>query len=378
MSEPPVVDIEAILAPIPGDQPGGVDPRDNSSVNSPYYRIKDARGAARAEERAALEADAPIPEAWGKVVDLGVDLLSTQAKDLEVATWLTEALVRKEGFGGLRDGLTVIAKLGDGFWDHSFPLPDEDGLEAKVSAVAGLSGSGATGTLDRPIRNMPLVDTASGSYSFWVYDQAVELEKIADATRRNARISEGTVTLEAFRQAVAETRIEALRDRLEVIGACEVALASATAALDAVAGVDSPSMTALQELLGAVGSCLRHVAADRLAVLAQQQDAVAVVVQVDGEPDGEPGASTNGAAVARRPGEFVNREEALLLLSQIVNYFRRTEPQSPISYTIEDAVRRARLSLPDLLKELAQDPSHMQHILLAAGIRHEEPDDQGY
>lgn len=372
MSLAPVIDVEAILAPIPGDNPAGIDPRESASSTSPYYRLKDARAAARAEERAAIDADAPVPEAWGTVVDLGTALLASQSKDLEAAAWLTEGLIRVEGFVGLRDGLTVIARLAQAYWDDVYPQPDEDGLEIRVSPVAGLAGSGATGTLDRPIRNTPLTDGGGGAYSFWHFEQANDLEKITDDDRREARLAAGTITLETFRRSLGETPVETLRDTLLTLGECETALALLSDTLDGVAGADAPSFTPLQELLGAVAGCLRYVAADRL-------------VAIEAGPAVEVGAATGvgtssvpegaGPAPPRRPGEFANRDEALTMLAQIGTYFRRTEPQSPISYTIEHAVRRARMSLPELLKELAQDPDHMQHILSAAGIKMSDPDE---
>ncbi|MDP4025124.1 type VI secretion system protein TssA [Methylobacterium sp. NEAU 140] len=375
MSLPPVIDIEAILAPIAEDRPAGTDPRENASNVSPYYRLKDARAAARAEERAAIDADAPVPEAWSTVIDLAVALLASQAKDLEAATWLTEALIRVEGFAGLRDGITVLARLSQTFWDDLYPQPDEDGLEIRISPVAGLAGSGATGTLDRPIRNTPLTDGGAGRFSFWHFEQANDLEKIADPDRREARIAAGTISLETFRKSVAETPIEILRDTLLTLGECETAVALLSDTLDQAAGLDAPSFTPLQELLAAVAGCLRYVAADRLAASAEVEAVAAADAAPAADGSAAPGAVAVGGSAVRRPGEFENREEALTVLSQIGAYFRRTEPHSPISYTIEHAVRRGRMSLPELLKELARDPDHVQHILSVAGIKSSQDDE---
>lgn len=371
MSVAPVIDIEALLAPIPGDNPAGVDPRENASSTAPYYRLKDARAAARAEERAAVDADAPIPEAWGTVVDLGTTLLTSQAKDFEAAAWLTEALIRVAGFVGLRDGLTVIARLAQTYWDELHPQPDEDGIEIRIAPVAGLAGSGAPGTLERPIRNTPLTEGGTGAFSLWHYEQANDLEKVTDQDRRAARLEAGTITLDTFRKSLQETPVETLRDTLLTLGECETAIILLSETLEGVAGVDAPSFTPLLDLLGAVAGCLRYVAADRLATVDAATPAVA--------PGSTAGGLTVGPAAvgptsARRPGDYDNRDEALAVLGLIGAYFRRTEPHSPISYTIEHAVRRARMSLPDLLKELAQDPDHMQHILNSAGIKPNDPD----
>jgi type VI secretion system protein ImpA len=59
-------------------------------------------------------------------------------------------------------------------------------------------------------------------------------------------------------------------------------------------------------------------------------------------------------------------------LVEIADYFRRTEPNSPLSYTLQDAVRRARLSWPELLAELVADEKARDSILNSLGIRKPE------
>ena len=50
-------------------------------------------------------------------------------------------------------------------------------------------------------------------------------------------------------------------------------------------------------------------------------------------------------------------------------FFRKTEPQSPLAYTLEEAIRRGRMSWPDLLAELVSDAKVRDSILVQLGIR---------
>lgn len=52
-------ELEAILAPIPGDQPAGTDLREDYTPTSVYFRLRDARADARDAER---QADSPGQE----------------------------------------------------------------------------------------------------------------------------------------------------------------------------------------------------------------------------------------------------------------------------------------------------------------------------
>lgn len=376
MASPQVIDVEGLLTPISDEAPAGIDPRSDTSPSSLYYRVKDARNAARAAERAAVEIGGPTPEEWHEVVDAAVELLTTQGKDIEIAAWMAEALVRVASFPGLRDGLNVIAGIVNGFWDASFPVIDEeDGIEGKVTAVAGLSGSGAVGTLIQPIRLTPLTSSSQWNFSLWSYEQALDLEKVADPARRQERIDNGAITMEQFQQSVAETSGSHFNELSKDIEECIEALAQMSGAFDAVAGVDSPSTSGLRDILEEVRSALRHFASDKLAAAEAMSAVYDDADDSAATPEGTAAAAAeSGTAIVRKINGYATREEALAELTRIAGYFRTTEPHSPISYTLEDAVRRARMTLPELLVELAEDPAHIQRILMAAGIRAPETD----
>lgn len=364
----PVIDIDQLLAPISDDYPAGTDPRADQSSSSLYYRTKDARNAARSAERAAVDLGGPAPEEWATVQDTAIEILVTQAKDLEIASWLVEALVRREGFAGLRDGLKVLSGIAGQYWESCFPeLDEEDGIEGKVAPVSGLSGSGATGTLIQPVRLTPITRGSLESFSLWSYEQAGEFEKITDPDRREQRLQNGAVTMEQFMQSVSETPSSELHNTQQTVDECLAALAEMSAAFDAVAGYDAPPISALRDILQEISSAIRHVAADKLASVAYEE-AAAAAAEASQEVTSDDGTVTTQTVVVRREG-FANREEALQDLGKIAAYFRKTEPHSPISYTLEESVRRARMTLPELLAELAEDPSHTQRILLAAGIK---------
>jgi len=364
-----VIDVEQLLLPISDEVPAGTDPRADTTSSSLYYRTKDARNAARSAERASVEIGSPPPEEWDVVLETSVEILANHAKDLEVASWLVEALVRRQGFSGLRDGLQVLTGIAENFWEACFPELDEDGVEGKLTSVSGLSGSGAVGTLIQPVRLTPLTHGSMAAYSLWSYEQATELEKISDAARKAARISAGAVTMEQFAQSVAETPATEFATTVELVDGCLAALAKMSAAFDAVAGVDSPPISALRELLEEINSAVRHFAADKLASVAY-----AASSEDEEEADGaEPTAGGTGASSAGpRVEGYSSRDEALSDLIRIAAYFRKTEPQSPTSYTLEEAVRRARMTLQEMLVELSEDPAQVQRILRAAGIRNIE------
>ncbi len=69
------------------------------------------------------------------------------------------------------------------------------------------------------------------------------------------------------------------------------------------------------------------------------------------------------------PKKLVTREDAMASLLEIAEYFRRTEPQSPIAYTIDEAIRRGRMSWPELMAELVHDQNVRNGIMVSLGIK---------
>ena len=179
MSTGQVLDIEALLAPLSPEAPSGVDLREDSSAQSIYYRLKDLRSTARAAERrgdAGEESD-PAQAEWRQLFDLTQEALAKQSKDLEVACWLIEALVRRHGFAGLRDGLVLICGLFANFPDNLHSLQDEEGLETFLAPLTGLNGLDGEGTLIQPIRKVPITSGGEKPYAFFHYTQGEDLER---------------------------------------------------------------------------------------------------------------------------------------------------------------------------------------------------------
>ena len=153
------IDVDALLEPVPGDSPAGVDAREDAAAVDDFYEVKDARAEARSAERHAFETLEDAAEAasvlgglagqWAAVSEGAQRLLAERTKDLEIASWLTEALVRRHGFAGLRDGFDVMTGLVEGFWDGLHPRPDEELVRAwlilfRLSAYFFLRSDGQT------------------------------------------------------------------------------------------------------------------------------------------------------------------------------------------------------------------------------------------
>lgn len=377
MPTPALIDFDALLAPISEGAPCGADIREDASPASVYYQLKDARSSARAAER-SMDADdetAGLMSDWRTILDVAPKVLATRAKDLEAAAWFAEALLRAEGFAGLRDGFLLIEQLAERFWDGLYPLPDEDGMETRVAPLTGLNGETSDGALIQPIRKATLLPGGERDYALWHYEQAADLGRVSDAAKRQARIDGGAVTMETLEQAAKSLPAGHFRTLLDDIDGCIAAFAALGDKLYEKAGHDAPPGGAIRGVLAAARDAVADLGRDKLALAdAQAADAQAVAAAT-ADDSGTAGGGTAGATVKTNiaAGVIASREDAFRALLQIADFFRKTEPHSPISYTLEEAVRRGRMSLAELLEELITDESARKYFLVASGVRPPEP-----
>jgi type VI secretion system protein ImpA len=90
---------------------------------------------------------------------------------------------------------------------------------------------------------------------------------------------------------------------------------------------------------------------------------------VEGTEAAADGAVAGPGGFSNTSRQTVSRDDALRTLETIATYFRRTEPASPIAYTLDDAIRRAKLTWPELLEEVVPDATVRLAILTSLGIR---------
>lgn len=359
------LDLSALLAPLETSEGGGEDLRGDYSAASVYQRLRDARSDARAEERARDSEEGNeslIADGWRVVHRLATEALTTRSKDFELAVWLTEALVRLNGIAGLTLGAEVLAGLLEGFWDTGFPQPDEDGFEGRGAPLGGLSGAEADGTIMQVLRRTGLFRRPGGEMlSLYQYEAALETAGIADEARREQRLSLGVLPLETI-EAEARFGRGALSSLIVQARAARAAWQRFQDQLDARFGSEAPPSRRVADVLERLMDVAHRLGGDAQG---------AGDTSADGTPAPADAASAAQSASGGMTRGVTGREDALHQLEQIAAFFQRTEPHSFLAYTLADAVRRGRLSLPELLQEVLPDEVARTAMLTALGIRSE-------
>jgi type VI secretion system protein ImpA len=375
MNYPDGFDLDTLLAPFEGDLPHGIDVREDFSAQSPYSRLRDARSNARDAER---QAEAPDPDGpqppdpgplWRGLRELGLKVLTETTKDIEIAAWITEAYVRSHGLIGLAAGVRLITGLSEQYWDALYPMPDDYGMETRVAPVTGLNGQDGNGSLRQPLFQLKLFERADGSGVALYKYRASALLPTLDAERRQQRIDSGAIPFDELERDARTSGVRTLTVLREEATEALEAWETMTALLDEKAGADSPSTSHVRDLLREVIEIAGRYVGPANAGLEGGFDAGSS--SAGGGPTGVGGGVVMGgvATFAVPPGALSNREDALRALENIATFFRKTEPQSPLSYTLDEAVRRGRMSWPDLMKEIIADRDSRNAVLTSLGIR---------
>ena len=375
MATAETIPLAELLAPISPEAPAGTSLRADTSAGSLYYAIKDARAAARAAERGAMQLGdlaAAAQADWDPVLELAPRILKERAKDLEITAWYIEALVRRRGFAGLRDGFRLARGLVEGFWDGLHPLPDEDGMATRLAPLSGLNGDESEGTLIVPIGLVSITaDTEHGEYSTWHYQQSTELSRVSDPAQREQRLAAGAVPMEKIAAAIAASPRETLQTLHEDLTQCREEFARLGEALESRAASSAPPASAIRAALDRAMDALTFLAKGALGPSAGGDAASAA-----GDAPAAGGAAPTSAgqvAAPRVPGTIGSREEALVALARIADFFRRTEPHSPVPYAVERAVRWAGLPLPVLIEELIPDSNARSDFQKLTGVQPPPP-----
>ena len=206
-----VLNWEGLLDAIPGDSPSGVLLR-----NKPEYdQLKTAFKFHKAGVASADEAATNYPA----LIALATKLLAKQSKDLDIAVWLTEALMRVYGLLGFKEGVSCIQKLLEAFWASLYPALDEGDEGYRAKPLHRLSTAFVSGFLRVPITfDGRKVYEFNESAAVPTLQEAERSEKIK--AKREIALAEGVVSPEDFNRSILETTwafYEELLDEIRMV-----------------------------------------------------------------------------------------------------------------------------------------------------------------
>ena len=325
---------EQLLNPIRADQPSGADLSFSPEL--------DAITLARKFDDPSLDQGewlTDLKEAdWDFVVKRCAALLEQKSKDLRLAVWLAEAGAKKYRMRGLAEGLRVLAGLFEQYWDQGlYPEADGDDHDQRIGNLSWILAR-----IPSLLREMPVTDGNGSSYCLVDFEMARKNPNNPDlklADLDNAK-----------RASSAKFRSEFSADAAN----CLDAIVLLEKAADARLGQDSPGFSAARE---AVNTML-HLMPSASNPAPQTQDEVE-------NDQGMPHLPVRSGP----PGTISTRADAIAQLRAVAEFFRRTEPHSPVSYFADKAANAGEQDLHEWLRSVVKDPGSLSHIEELLGVK---------
>jgi type VI secretion system protein ImpA len=345
MASPALVDFEALVAPVPGDLPGG-SPRVFMQIRA---GLEELRREERPEDYGENDPRRPavLKRAdWSGIMELARQTLQETSKDIRLAGYFAEALVREHGFAGLRDGVRLLRELVDRCWDFLNPPPDEDGDQSgRYEPLTSMLDEPVGGLrLPTTIRQIPLLSSSEGKFGYLQWKDAQE----GDAALK-----------EAVDKALQTTPPEESDQRMADIQEAQEELGKLVEALENRVGSSAPRLLQIRE---AVSDCTGLV---RLVLEKTQSLRPASTSEADTTVD----TTTGQMRQAGESSSVVTRADVLRRLREAADVLQRLEPHSPIPYLVRRAVELGELSFPQLIRALIRDPNVLGELSRELGIK---------
>ncbi|MEZ5399673.1 MAG: type VI secretion system protein TssA [Bryobacteraceae bacterium] len=349
---------EGILDPISEAEPAG-----KPLVNDPAYeKLRELRKPneqaleaflAPREGRAprVMTADLWMPREINRVIETAGALLATKSKDLEVAAWLAEALLWKEGLGGFRDGLAMVRALLDTYWETLYPLPDEGDHYMRIRYLEWMGMSESTKESSPPLALGFVSITQDGlTWNQFKESRDVPGEKESGkaAEKRKAALNEGKTPPEDVETGMAATPKPLYKKWVADAEGCLTELAALDELCKSKFGDDPPGFLKLRNGLELLQNDLAILLRRKLELDPDPPEPIVMeeAPAVEGEAvetaDGEtrPAAIPMAAQFGDLTGiEPASREEAIFRIAAAAGYLRRTDPGSPAGYLAIRGVR---------------------------------------
>ncbi len=364
-----------ILNPIAGESPGGQDLR----YFPVYDKIKEARREDDGLAQGVWQYESKVAD-HTEVIRLAQEALATQSKDLQLAVWLTESLLKKRGFAGLGEGLALCRDLLDRFWDSLYPQIEDGDLETRSAPIEWIASR-----LEIAVKFVPL---CQDGYNYFQYDgsRSVAYEDQAKTkdqkTAREKALKEDKLAPEVFDKSFAETPKIFYAMAEKHLDGCLETLQSLDQVSEQKFGAEAaPSFGRLKDSMGEVRHLVHTLLQKKRETEPDPVEPTPTPPPIEAEPVGFAGGTiaepvvrvAASAIAAAEPKGFViplgvvtepaDRNEAVAAVVAAAALLRKREPSSPAPYLMLRGLRWGELRAASDPRALEAPPTAVrQHI----------------
>ena len=174
-------------------------------------------------------------------------------------------------------------------------------------------------------------------------------------------------TIEDLEKAAKKTSSSFYQTLTEDLEASQSAFDSLSAQLEILAVDDAPNGSSIRNALNTINTAVKTIAQHVFTSTEHVTD-LASTDSADTEV-----LATELSGMSLSANNIKQRGEAFATIQTIAEFFRKTEPHSPISYALERIAKWGDMQLPELLQELVEDKMAYEAYCKLTGIEMPKP-----
>ena len=336
------MDVDALLEPRSADNPSG----ENLEYDEAFVKME---LASQPTEESQQGGDAE-PD-YASLLQAALTVLE-KSHDIRAANYYAQAGLRLDGIEGLASPLQYVRGCVEQHWETCHPELEDDGEDPTMRSNAVLSLSDPDGILSA-LRRAPFTDSPSlGKFS--LRDVLIASGEI-DASPDAETIPE-TKTIEAAVKDTDDAKLSEMTAQIEGIVADVVAI---EAVFDEKCSGRGPDLDPLKNMLNRIKDHIPAGKSDQAGGESAEHDAMQ-----DQTEETAQSTATQASGVA--PGALAGSEDVRQALDQIIAYYARREPSSPVPVLLNRAKRLVNADFLTIVRDMA--PSGMDNVNTVGGL----------
>lgn len=359
------MDLEKLTAPLSGD-PCGPD----LSFELDFDNIREMRR----EDDPTLQQGEWVTELkkadWPGVIQACEKLLSSKTKDLRIAGWWCDASIRMNGMSGLRNGLLLLSDLSTQYWDQVHPQIEDGDADLRIGSIAW-----ALSQIEDLRQLAPLKksgDVVVTLHNLQAARQLMQQPPKTDGTsEENAKDEAARQLAEKQLKLFKSISLDELNKSVDDAKQAVENLAKFQALVDEKLPDDGPSFVAARQAINDVVFDLERMSREAGGVPSSHETTASHFYQPETStaPSSVGGNSLGtGQPLNTAPGQPMNRSQALAQLRIVADFFRRTEPHSPVAYLADKAAKWGNMPLHEWLRANLKEQGELSRLEEMLGV----------
>lgn len=321
---------------------------------------------------------------WRQVENLCVGALKNKSKDLQVCAWLVEAWMHLYNLKGLKAGLDLMLKLSEKYWDNGYPKLEEGDIEFRLAPYLWLNQKMA----DR-INNIRATQPNDPELHVHTFSSYIDIQHFIGRKKDDSKsMPKGKLeTLDSFEKSLEKTDTSFFKELVDDANATIEIAEKLEEFLDEKLEKDATSLHNLKNKVADISRFCKQILSYRGADIDQEDpNSEENATPEDGQE--EASSSKEGAKKGEKPNKggtdlgvdgknidissvIRSRAHAYQIIREAAEFLEELDPHSPAPHLIKRAANWGRLSFPDLMHELVQDPTMQNEIRRLLGFQQE-------